>query len=182
MEIQRQRKLAKWNEIMDAVRPYFKDGALPDAGRDVRDSLLDPDLDSSVDAWLYSIVSHLNHEIVRDDISLDECYEYFKEAVQNASRQKEEARKKAEEDVRKQVDLEKNVPKKKSIFERFRGMLGPKEEIPKDTAEETFETQRKKQMGQDEEIRNVVIYQRRVIDGKEVLVPLDNSEFKVVRR
>lgn len=73
--------------------------------------------------------------------------------------------------------------KKKGFFTRFKGIFGMAEKAADQMdAINDFEDAREKQIKDDNEVRNVIMYERRIENGHEVLVPLSNDEYKVVKR
>ena len=177
----REKKEAQLNEIRSHISKYFKDGMIPSSMAEYFQVMKDTELPKNITTWLFSIMEHLTHSARRDSFSLEDAYKYLKENEAALQKQQEEERKKEEEARAKEQVAQ--PPRKKGFFERFRGRHEEKkQETPEVEAEDRFEKERRRQIVQDEEIRDVVIYQRTVVNGKEVLVPLDNSEYKVVRR
>ena len=53
---------------------------------------------------------------------------------------------------------------------------------PREEKVKIFDSERERQMAEDNELIDVIIYQRRIINGKEERTELSNKEYKVVRR
>ena len=177
----REKKEAQLNEIRSHISKYFKDGVIPSSMAEYFQVMKDTELPKNITTWLFTIMEYLTHSARGDSFSLEDAYKYLKENEAALQKQQEEERKKEEEARAKEQAAQ--PPRKKGFFERFRGRHdSQKETISEEEAEDRFEKARRRQIVQDEEIRDVVIYQRTVVNGKEVLVPLDNSEYKVVRR
>ena len=168
-------------EIQNAIKKYFKNGVIPDSTNSFHSTLLDHNMDSTVRSYLFAIVEKLSQESLSDEgLTLEELFKELKE--QEAIVLKKQAEEKAKAFAQQTIS-EDNGPKKRGVFERFRGVLRPQKQVP-DTQEDIdrFEEERKKQIIADEEVRNVVMYQRQMVRGKEVLVPMSNDEYKVVKR
>ncbi len=74
------------------------------------------------------------------------------------------------------------TPTKFGVFSRVRNYEFTKTNQSREERVKRFDNEREKQEERDKEIIDVVIYQRRVVNGKEELNKLDNDEYKVVRR
>lgn len=174
-EIHEAEHVAKMSVITEAKRTvakYFINGKLPENIKDFKACLLDENMDPT----LLPFVFGLTDELLKYQIDIKEVKTLL-EYVKSSEKRLEV---KPQEEV---IEIEVEPTPKKGMFERFKGKIGKKpakETTPEDL--DDFEKARRKQIEDDEEVRDVVIFQRKIIDGKEVLVPMDTEEYKVVRR
>ena len=185
----------KIEEMISHISHYFKDNKIPTDPDKFHEELVDVFMNDTLSYGLYRLV-----EAILEKAPVEEIDKLFDSVlITEANLKAKEVETKKEEKVQEveieeekveEPELEKKeepIPSKKGMFGRLKGFLSssPAEEQTKEEKEESierFENERKKQIIEDEEIRNVVIYKMEMIDGKQVLVPLDNSEYKVVKR
>ena len=184
----------KLEEIIPYIEHYFRGDKIPvSADNGFYASLKDPELSFDVKFRLHQLV-----EAVLRRSSVKILDKYFVK-LKNAEKANEARMQKAKEEQQKQetskqevsnqdepvqkIVEEKKTSRKKGLFSRFREKIGSRDSRQDESSSiDRFEQARREQIRDDEEVRNVVIYEKRIIDGEEVLVPLDNDEFKVVRR
>lgn len=160
------------NDIIDEIT-FFFDGVFPKNIAEAKFLIEQKGYSYQKDAELYK--------------ALEVRYDYLKEKTFE-NREKVELYTKNLSAYKKNSKIK---PAKKSskgiqrtgIFARFReDVKFTRSGKSREERLKTFDLEREKQTQQDKELIDVVIYQKRFVDGKKVMVQLDNSEYKVVRR
>ena len=173
-EKEHQDKISIIMEAQRAVSKYYMNGRLPESMKEFRMSLISEDVNPSQLTYVFALTDELLKEQI-DTKELEILLNYLKETEPELKRKHPIIRASIIE-----VDVE---PKKKGMFERYRGIISKKP--VQDTTEEDikeFERARKEQIAEDDEVRDVIIFQRRIINEEEVLVPMSTDEYKVVKR
>ena len=177
----RQKRNEAKKEIIAHISKYFKDGTVPHNSNLVFDYLDDKYLDDSICFDLTRLIDSMGKDSISD---MQEQFKVFLETEERKEkkRKEEEIEKVLVDEVKEDKVIEENIPKKKGIFSRLWSTIPKQENEETQAALDNFEKEREKQIEQDEEVRNVAIFEKKMIDGQEVLVPLDNNEYKVVKR
>ena len=170
------------DEVVEHISKYFKNGELP-ASPDNLFKYIDSSYDFDFRYALKQIyIAVKSYDFT--DVEIKAAFDRFL-AVEKKYLEMEEAKK----DVPEQTDIQEDEisisekPKKKGLFSRIRDYLSSDSSTQTPSNDiDNFEEERKKQISDDMEIRDAVVFQRKMVEGKEVLVPLDESEYRVVKR
>ena len=157
------------NDIIDEIGSFF-DGYFPKTYEEARQLLVEKGYDYTKYSELYD--------------SMKFRYKYLKDrSIKNRS--EIEFTHKPLISFKKNSKIKpakKETPTKFGVFSRVKNYEFAKTNGSREDKVQKFESEREKQIARDKEVIDVVIYQRRVVNGKEELTKLDNSEYKVVRR
>lgn len=190
MELQRISK-----PILEDVSECFVNGTVPKfistmyLPAIVKEEYKDPDFLIVLHNLILKIQKPYTEELL--EFSIEELYHMYKLKKSNLKLNGNKVEEDISEDnkeseVKDVVDdftKKDKKEKKKGFFSRFKGIFGIAEEAANQMdAINDFEDAREKQIKDDNEVRNVIMYERRIENGREVLVPLSNDEYKVVKR
>lgn len=157
------------NDIIDEIGSFF-DGYFPKTYDEARQLLIERGYDYTKYSELYDSMKFRYKYLKDRSIKNRSEIEFIHKPLVSFKRSS------------KIKPAKKQTPTKFGVFSRVRNYEFTKTNQSREERVQRFDDEREKQEERDKEIIDVVIYQRRVVNGKEELNKLDNSEYKVVRR